>query len=101
MRNVYETRARAMVAQLDGVPGLRVRMPEGGIFLMVDVRPTGLSGEDVAERLLREAGVAVMPGESFGPEAAGHIRIGLVADDAVLAEAASRIGRFMGVLAGG
>ncbi len=95
MHRVYESRARAVVSALDGVSGLRTRMPEGGIFLMVDVRPSGLSGEEVAEGLLREMGVAVMPGESFGPAARGHIRIGLVADEPVLTEACARIRAFM------
>lgn len=61
------------------------------MFVMVDVRPTGLSGSDFAWRLLDEFGVVVMPGESFGSQGAGHLRIALTVDAPVLAEAAHRI----------
>ena len=47
-----------------------------------DARATGLSGIQFAEDLLVLRGIAVMPGESFGRAAAGHIRVAMtVADD--------------------
>ncbi|SNS72077.1 pyridoxal phosphate-dependent aminotransferase [Antarctobacter heliothermus] len=55
---------------------------QGAMYLMLDIRATGLSGRDFAEALLDEHLIAVMPGESFGKSAAGHIRVALtVADD--------------------
>jgi arginine:pyruvate transaminase len=57
------------------------------MFLMVDVRPTGLTGEQFAWRLLDEHQVVVMPGESFGSRGAGHVRIALTAEAAVLRDA--------------
>jgi arginine:pyruvate transaminase len=68
-------------------------MPEGGMFIMVDVRRTGLSGEAFAMRLLEEEKVVTMPGESFGEGGAGHLRIGLTAKEHELEEACRRIGR--------
>ncbi|MNL34100.1 Arginine--pyruvate transaminase AruH [compost metagenome] len=61
------------------------------MFVMVDVRPTGLSAQHFAERLLEGYGVSVLAGEAFGPSAAGHIRIGLVVDRPKLADACRRI----------
>ena len=60
-------------------------VPSGGaMYLMLDIRKTGLSGEDFAESLLMQHHIAVMPGESFGHAAAGHLRVALtVADDAL------------------
>jgi len=58
------------------------------------VRPTGLTGEEFAWRLLDEQGVVVMPGESFGPGGAGHIRLALTVDASVMAEASRRIRAF-------
>ncbi|WP_300030992.1 pyridoxal phosphate-dependent aminotransferase [uncultured Roseobacter sp.] len=56
---------------------------QGAMYLMLDVRATGLSGEDFANSLLDTHHIAVMPGESFGSSAAGHIRVAMtVADDA-------------------
>ena len=53
----------------------------GAMYLMLDIRATGLSGEDFAHRLLDEHRIAVMPGESFGQAAAGHLRVALTVPD--------------------
>jgi arginine:pyruvate transaminase len=68
-------------------------MPEGGMFIMVDVRKTGLSGEAFAHRLLEEEGVVTMPGESFGAGGSGHLRVALTVDEAQITEACKRIVR--------
>lgn len=91
MREAYRSRARAFVSGLSNAPGIVARMPEGGMFIMVDVRRTGLSGEAFAARLLDEENVVTMPGESFGEGGTGHLRVALTVDEAALAEAATRI----------
>jgi arginine:pyruvate transaminase len=98
MREAYVRRARVLLEALSNAPGIRVRMPEAGMFLMADVRATRLSGDDFAFGLLEEESVVTMPGESFGAAAKGHIRISLTADEAVMAEAGRRIARFAGKL---
>lgn len=90
-RNVFRERAQAMVATLAGSAAVSVHMPEGGMFVMADVRPTGLSGVDFAWRLLDECGVVVMPGESFGSRGAGHLRLALTVEVDVMTEACRRI----------
>ena len=90
-RDVFHERAQAMVATLEGSTGVRVHLPEGGMFVLADVRPTGLSGLDFAWRLLDECGVVVMPGESFGARGAGHVRLALTVEADVMAEACRRI----------
>jgi arginine:pyruvate transaminase len=94
MREAYVRRARLVVEHLRNVPGISVHMPEGGMFIMADVRRTGLSGGDFARTLLHEENVVTMPGESFGKSASGHIRISLTASDEEITEASGRIGRF-------
>ena len=64
------------------------------MFVMVDVRKTGLSGTDFARRLLDAESVVTMPGESFGAGGAGHLRVALTVDEAQLREACLRIARF-------
>jgi len=93
MKRAYEARARAVVAGLRQSRTISARMPEGGMFVMVDVRKTGLSGVAFAERLLEEEGVVTMPGESFGEGGAGHLRVALTVDEAHIKEACRRIGR--------
>ena len=53
----------------------------GAMYLMLDMRATGLSGEAFAHALLDAHHIAVMPGESFGQAAAGHIRVAMTVDD--------------------
>ena len=61
---------------------VRVVPCSGAMYLMMDMRATGLSGEAFAHALLDAHQIAVMPGESFGQAAAGHIRVAMtVADD--------------------
>ncbi|MVV48579.1 pyridoxal phosphate-dependent aminotransferase [Pseudomonas sp. PB120] len=91
MREEYRQRRDLVCASLNHCPGIRAVRPDGGMFVMVDVRQTGLSAQHFAERLLEGYGVSVLAGEAFGPSAAGHIRLGLVVDRPKLAEACRRI----------
>jgi arginine:pyruvate transaminase len=93
MKRSYERRARALVAGLKHAKTISARMPEGGMFVMVDVRKTGLSGEDFAWRLLTEENVVTMPGESFGAGGAGHLRVALTVDKEQIEESCKRIVR--------
>jgi arginine:pyruvate transaminase len=94
MRDAYIARARLLVEGLRNAPGISVHMPEGGMFVMADIRSTGLSGNEFALRLLNEENVATMPGESFGNAARGHLRISLTVSEPQLREALTRITRF-------
>ncbi|MDT8854214.1 pyridoxal phosphate-dependent aminotransferase [Paracoccaceae bacterium Fryx2] len=87
----FKARASLIAARLDGVAGLRVHQPEAGMFALIDVRATGLSGEAFALGLLEQGGVAVMPGESFGTELGGWLRVALTQPDGQTAEACRRI----------
>jgi arginine:pyruvate transaminase len=93
MKRAYERRARALLEGLDGARHAFAHMPEGGMFVMVDIRKTGLSGDDFAMRLLDEERVVTMPGESFGEGGSGHLRVALTVDEAEIAQAAKRIAR--------
>ncbi len=68
--------------------------PAGAMYVMLDIRATGLSGRAFGEALLDEEQVAVMPGESFGASAAGHIRVALTLPDDAFAEALERLFAF-------
>ena len=89
-RLAYVERAKALIAGISGSK-LKARMPEGGMFVMLDVRATGLSGNDFARRLMAEHDVVTMPGESFGLQGAGHLRVALTVDEKQMAEAARRM----------
>jgi arginine:pyruvate transaminase len=94
MREDYRRRAALMSRILGEAPRCRVTPPEGGMFVLLDVRGTGLSSTEFAGRLLEEESVAILPADGFGPSAVGQLRISLTAPGARLEEAAGRIVRF-------
>jgi arginine:pyruvate transaminase len=81
-------------ARLAGCNALGLVPPGGAMYLMLDVRATGLSGTGFAEALLEQERIAVMPGESFGPAAAGHVRVAMTIDDGAFDEAIARLAGF-------
>ncbi|WP_037446056.1 pyridoxal phosphate-dependent aminotransferase [Skermanella stibiiresistens] len=91
MAAAYQRRADIMVSLLESVPGLRASRPEGGMFVLLDVRGTGQASDEFAQGLLERHGVAVLPSDGFGPSAVGHLRISLAASDRLIEEAAKRI----------
>ena len=93
MREAYRQRRDLVCECLADCPGLRALKPDGGMFVMVDIRETGLSAQAFSYRLLDHHGVSVLAGEAFGPSAAGHIRLGLVLGAEPLREACQRIAR--------
>ncbi len=90
----FARRAAILHRELDGVAGLRVHRPEAGMFALIDVRATGLSGEAFALSLLEETHVGVMPGESFGAALQGWVRLALTQPDDLTVEACRRIAAF-------
>jgi len=91
MREAYRQRRDRVCAALADCPGVHAHRPAGGMFVMLDIRATGLSAQAFAQRLLLEDGVALLPGDAFGPSAAGHVRMGLVLDAEHLEHACRRI----------
>ena len=93
-------RRRDMVlAALTTQTAVRATPPEGAMYVMLDIRATGLSGNAFAARLLDEKGVAVMPGESFGQAAAGHVRVALTLPDRAFEQAIAHLLEFAATLA--
>ena len=85
-------RRRAAARDVLEAQNLIKLVPSGGaMYLMLDIRATGMSGEAFALHLLETEKVAVMPGESFGQAAAGHIRVAMTVEDTRFLEALSQI----------
>ncbi|MEM9579842.1 MAG: pyridoxal phosphate-dependent aminotransferase [Pseudomonadota bacterium] len=85
-------RRRKIAMEIIGAQNVVKAIPaQGAMYMMLDVRATGLSGRSFAEALLAEDHIAVMPGESFGEAAAGHIRVAMTIDDDRFADALERL----------
>ncbi len=95
---LYARRAALVGNALSADPDLLLLPPHAGMFIMLGVSKFGLDGESFARRLLDEAGVSVLPGNSFGPTMRDWVRLSLSADDTDLAEACRRILRFTAAL---
>ncbi|WP_210092399.1 pyridoxal phosphate-dependent aminotransferase [Ruegeria sp. HKCCSP346] len=72
---------------------------QGAMYLMLDIRATGMSGDAFANALLDAHKIAVMPGESFGKAAAGHIRVAMTVADERFADALKTLCEFASQLA--
>jgi aminotransferase len=72
--------------------GVEAAKPDGAFYIFPDVRCTGLSSEEFAERLIREYAVAVVPGSVFGAGGEGFVRCCYATDIDRLKTALERIG---------
>jgi aminotransferase len=90
----YDARRRSIVAGLNRL-GLPCHLPAGAFYAFPSIAPSGLSAQEFAERLLREARVAVVPGDAFGPGGAGHVRCAYATALPQIEAALERIERFL------
>jgi len=99
IRNYCAARRDMLLEGLAGAHGIRCSIPDAGMFTLIDVRGTGLSGHDFMVELYRSERVSVIDGGAFGDETRGFVRLCFAADEATLREAIVRIRRFVGTLA--
>ena len=88
---MYERRRDALFRALDRI-GWKAAKPGGSFFCWLPV-PAGHTSESFADLVFEQADVVLAPGVGFGRSGEGYVRLGLLADEARLAEAAERIGR--------
>ena len=79
MREEYDLRRRFIVNRLNSM-GLSCFEPEGAFYAFIDVRATGLDSDDFSRGLLQDKHVAVVPGEAFGEEGRGFVRLSYAGD---------------------
>ena len=71
----YQDRRDRMVAGLNALPGVHCQTPQGAFYAFPNIKDLGLTSEILAQRLLDEAGVAVLPGTDFGAYGQGYLRL--------------------------
>ncbi len=92
--DVFRRRRQLAQAVFKEGNALHLVPSSGAMYLMLDIRATGMSGEDFALELLEKEKIAVMPGESFGRAAAGHIRVAMTIEDDRFVTALKRLSAF-------
>ncbi len=91
MRQRFAARAGYLATRLENESALTVSRPQAGMFALIDISSTGMDAEGYAFDLLETAGVAVMPGTSFGKTLNTWVRVALTAPDTALEVACDRI----------
>jgi aspartate/methionine/tyrosine aminotransferase len=94
IRDYCDSRRARMVAGLAGIPGISTVVPQAGMFMLVDVRGTGLSGYEFMQALYKSQRVSVLDGAAFGRETAGFVRVCFATDERSVDLGCERIRRF-------
>ena len=71
----YRRRRNVLVSGLNEIPGIHCRVPHGAFYVFPNISGLRRSSEWVAEYLLEQAGVALLPGTSFGKYGEGYLRL--------------------------
>lgn len=87
-------RQRRLTQGLQDVAGMRLLQPDAGMFMLIDVSGTGLTGGEFVRELFAAQAVSVMDGAAFGAGAARCVRVCFATDLAILDEAAKRMRTF-------
>ena len=95
MVKVFEHRRNLVVDGLNALPGVRCAKPQGAFYAFPNIEGTGFGERELAERLLTEAGVAVLPGTAFGEGGKGFIRLAYTQSEDELTEGLHRIRGFL------
>jgi aspartate/methionine/tyrosine aminotransferase len=95
----FERRRSAVVAGLNALPGVSCVMPEGAFYAFPNITGTGMEARAVADRLLSEAGVAVLAGTAFGAYGEGYLRLSYANSLENIAEALAAMGDLLGAVA--
>ena len=92
----FDERRRAIVEELNAVPGVSCVDPAGAFYAFPNITGTGLDARTLQARLLQEAGVAVIAGTSFGALGEGYLRFSYAASLEEIREGVSRMRTLLG-----
>ena len=89
MCEIYKRRRDLMVEALNEM-GLSVTPPKATFYLWIKA-PAGFTSAAFATKVLEETGIVITPGNGFGPEGEGYVRMALTVDEERLKEAVDRL----------
>lgn len=95
MAETYRARREYVCRRLAEM-GLTYPMPQGAFYIFPDISRFGLADEEFCTRMIRQAGVAAVPGSCFG--CAGHIRISCCCAEDSLKTGLDRLEKFLTTL---
>jgi arginine:pyruvate transaminase len=95
IRDLCASRRDCLLQGLKDAPGIRCFVPDAGMFSLIDVSGTGLSGYEFMSGLYESERVSVLDGGAFGEAMCGFVRLCFATDEATLLEAIARIRRYV------
>ncbi len=95
MREEYRKRRDEFVKSLNSVDGIECLKPDGAFYVFPSIKSLKMTSLDFCEALLREKGVAAVPGSGFGPSGEGHVRLSYATSMQNIRQAVSLIREFV------
>ena len=93
MVEAFDERRKLMYKRLNGIDGISCIEPEGAFYAFADISETGMKSMELADKLLDEALVAVVPGIAFGSDK--HIRLSYAASIHEIEKGLDRIEKWL------
>ncbi len=91
----FSLRRKLIVDGLNSLKGVQCTLPGGAFYAFPNVKGTGLNGEEFANKCLHEAGVAIVPGISFGNFATDNVRFSFAASRENISKAIEKIDKIL------
>jgi len=91
----FRRRCDLVVAGLNALPGIVCRAPQGAFYVFPNVSAVPIPSQQLADRLLEDAGVALLAGEGFGAQGDQHLRMSYATSSAQLELALDRMRAFL------
>ncbi len=95
MMEEFTKRRDLIVEGLNSLPGITCPTPKGAFYAFPNIRGTGMSSQEFADKALYEAGVALLAGTAFGEFGDGYIRISFANSQENLREAIERLRKIL------
>ena len=93
MVSEFKKRREVIVDGLNKIKGITCKKPRGAFYVFPNIEGTGMDCRELGEHLLNNAGVAVLPGTSFGKYGEGHLRLSFANSIENIKKALERIAR--------
>lgn len=96
MQREYDRSRKVLIEGINQIQGFSCLLPEGAFYAFANIKQTGLSSKEVAVKLLEDVQVVTTPGDAFGPDGEGYLRLSFAATLSDIQEALKRMKKCFG-----
>ncbi|MEM2970848.1 MAG: pyridoxal phosphate-dependent aminotransferase [Candidatus Bathyarchaeia archaeon] len=89
----FRRRREVIVSGLNKIKGITCKKPHGAFYVFPNIKGTGMNSQKLSDFMLNEAGVAVLPGTSFGEYGEGYLRLSFANSVENIKEALNRMSK--------